>query len=152
MSNLRSARKKLDPDRVWIAERTRLEKLRIAKQVIVERAKKDAAFAAEVMKAVGDMLPKEIKEACEMSVASLSITDADKRAEELWKPTSDEIATGLPTSIVPCDMSVKNIVSGDETYKLTKVVQMDGGGERLVNPNEEIMDSPNSGIDFTAKT
>ena len=93
MSNSRSLRRKLDPKKVWLAQQVAEEKIKIARQVVIERAKKDAAFAAEVLKAVGDNLPKEIREACEESVKA-------------YKP----------------------IVGGDETYKLTEVAPMDGGG------------------------
>lgn len=122
MSNLRSFQRHLNPQKVWFANQVSEEKLKIARQVVMERAKKDAAFAADVLKAVGDALPKEIKEACEASVAAPKVTTvkvdesglsqetmpekcyqidkemglvaADKRADELWKPTSEEIGIG----------------------------------------------------------
>jgi hypothetical protein len=70
MSSLRSFKRHLDPKKVWLAQQVAIEKVKIARQVVAERAKKDAAFAAEVLKAVGDNLPKEIKEACEEGIKS----------------------------------------------------------------------------------
>ena len=69
MSKTRSFKRHLNPQKVWLANQVAEEKIKIARQVVLERAKKDAAFAADVLKAVGDGLPKEIKEACEASVA-----------------------------------------------------------------------------------
>lgn len=109
MSSLRSLRRKLDPKKVWLANQVAEEKIKIARQVVIEQAKKDAAFAAEVLKAVGENLPAEIKTACEESV----------KAHE-------------------------PIVGGDETYKLTQEVQLDGGGTILVDPNTEVTDGPDS--------
>lgn len=100
-----------------MAKEVEQKRIELARQVVLERAKKDAEFAADVLKAVGDNLPKEIKEACEESIKS-------------HEP----------------------IVGGDETYKLTKEVQLDGGGTILVDPNEEIMDGPDSAIDVPSKT
>ncbi len=70
MSTLRSFKRKLKPSKVWLAEQVALEKVKIARQVIIEQAKKDSVFAAEIIKAVGDKLPKDIKEVCEESVAN----------------------------------------------------------------------------------
>src|ERR1035437_5651935 len=70
MSKTRSFKRHLNPQKVWLANQVAEEKIKIARQVVLDRAKKDAAFAADVLKAVGDGLPKEIKEACEVSVAA----------------------------------------------------------------------------------
>ena len=70
MSSLRSFKRRLDPNKVWLAQQVAIEKVKIARQFVVEHAKKDAAFAADVLKAVGNNLPKEIKKACEESVKS----------------------------------------------------------------------------------
>lgn len=115
MSKLRSFKRHLNPSKVWLANQVAEEKIKIARQVVLERAKKDAEFAADVLKAVGENLPKEIKEACEETIKN------------------------------------QPIVGGDETYKLTKEVQLDGGGTILVDPNEEIMDGPDSAIDIPPK-
>lgn len=111
MSTLRSFRRKLDPYRVAIAKDMEQKRLVLARQVVLERAKKDAEFAADVLKAVGENLPKEIKEACEETLKN------------------------------------QPIVGGDETYKLTKEVQLDGGGTILVDPNEEILDGLEGMVD-----
>lgn len=82
MSKTRSFKRHLNPQKVWLANKVAKEKLKIARQVVLERAKKDVVFAADVLKAVGDALPKEIKEACEASVNSASIAEADKMMVE----------------------------------------------------------------------
>jgi hypothetical protein len=74
MSKTRSFKRHLNPQKVWLANQVAEEKIKIARQVVLERAKKDAAFAADVLKAVGENLPKEIKEACEASVATSKVT------------------------------------------------------------------------------
>ena len=187
MSQLRSFKRHLKQSKVWLANQVAEEKIKIARQVVLERAKKDAAFASDVLKAVGDALPKELKEACEESVSrekvpvttekALALADeisdltpvpqidldkeanrviletcaeskklheptlveADKRADELWKPTSDEV--GGP------------IVGGDLTYQMVPV-QTDGGGEILVHETE-LLDYPRDGdeppLDITEK-
>lgn len=119
MSKLRSFQRHLNPSKVWLANQVAEEKIKIARQVVLDHAKKDAAFAADVLKAVGENLPKEIKEACEESVR-----------EQAKKALEDD--------------AMKPIVGGDTTYKLTEVVQLDGGGTILVDPNEQIMDGPDS--------
>lgn len=78
MSKLRSAARKLDRYRVMLAQETERQRIEVAKKVVKERAEKDLEFAHDVLKAVGDNLPKEIKEACEATVARET-----KKAEEV---------------------------------------------------------------------
>ena len=102
MSKLRSFKRHLDPAKVWLANHVAEDRIKNARQVVLDRAKKDAEFAAEVLKVVGDNLPEEIKEACEASVASIpqgasdvnpNVTDkelqeaADKAVDEDLNPT-----------------------------------------------------------------
>ena len=122
MGNSRSAKRNLSARHVWIAQETQKQKIALAKKMVEERCKKDAEFAADVLKAVGENLPKEIREAAEATIAQKKIED------------------------------MKPIVGGDETYKLTKEVQLDGGGTILVDPNEDIVDGPNSAIDVFEKS
>ena len=101
MSKLHGFRRGLDPYRVALAQQNEKERVKIARQVVIERAKIDAEFAADVLKSVGDNLPKEIKEACEASIAGVpqgasefnpEVTDVelqeadDKAVEEDLKP------------------------------------------------------------------
>jgi len=159
MSKLRSFKRHLNPSKVWLANQVAEEKIKIARQVVLERAQKDAAFAADVLKAVGDALPKEIKEACEASVArvpqgasDVNPNVTDKELEEAAEISVEELLVDLDKEsnrviLEVCEESKKihePIVGGDTTYKLTEVVQLDGGGEILVDPNEQIMDGPDS--------
>ncbi len=177
MSKLSGFRRKLDPKKVWLANQVAEEKIKIARQVVIEQAKKDAQFAADVLKAVGENLPKEIKEACEASVKEKTLTETmtedaktNPAVKRLMEETKGLVAKwdktglldGIKDDINPSKMAVllesqpkqiidEPLVGGDETYKLTKMVPMDGGGVALVDPNEEIMDGPDSAIDFPPK-
>ena len=136
MSKLRSFRRHLNPAKVWLANQVAEEKIKIARQVVLERAKKDAAFANDVLKAVGDALPKEIKEACEASVAGVPQGASDVNPNV----TDAELQEAADKAV---EEDLKPVVGGDTTYKLTEVVQLDGGGEILVRP-EGLTDGPNS--------
>lgn len=70
MSGLRSMRRKLQIDKVRLAEQVQYERIQLARQVVKERCEKDVEFAKDVLKAVGEALPQEIKEACEKTIAS----------------------------------------------------------------------------------
>jgi hypothetical protein len=89
MSKTRSFKRHLNPAKVWLANQVAEEKIKIARQVVLDRAKKDAAFAADVLKAVGDALPKEIKEACEESVSREKIPVTVEQAHVLADEISD---------------------------------------------------------------
>jgi len=118
MGNLRTSRRSLKNKNVWIAQETEKQRIQLARKVIAERAAKNADFAAELIKVVGDNLPKEIKEVCEESVR-----------EHAKKVLEDD--------------AIKPIVGGDLTHTLVPV-QTDGGGEILVNP-DQLPDSPKDG-------
>ena len=120
MSNLRSAARKLDRYRVMLAKETERQRIEVAKKVVKERAEKDLEFAQDVLKAVGDNLPKEIKEACEATVARET-----KKAEETeWL---------LKKAALEDDAMVS--VGGDLTHTLVPE-QTDGGGTILVSETE----------------
>lgn len=90
MSKLKSASRKLDRYRVMLAQDTERQRIEVAKKVVKERAEKDLEFAQDVLKAVGDNLPKEIKETCEATVARET-----KAAEEVkWLKEKAEIEDG----------------------------------------------------------
>jgi 23S rRNA maturation-related 3'-5' exoribonuclease YhaM len=108
MSKTRSFKRHLNPAKVWLANQVAEEKIKIARQVVLERAKKDAAFAADVLKAVGDALPKEIKEACEESVKQKDIKDRlmeeTKGLVAKWDKTG--LLDGIKNDIDKSEMSV----------------------------------------------
>ncbi|MCX6654467.1 MAG: hypothetical protein NTY03_05015 [Candidatus Bathyarchaeota archaeon] len=130
MSKLRSFKRHLNPSKVWLAQQVAEEKIKIARQVVLERAQKDAAFAADVLKAVGDALPKEIKEACEESVRNQSVMVVEN-------PEAKVVAE----AVVHLDDGMV-------------VVQSDGGGPLIVHETQlpdYPTDGPNSAIDFPEK-
>ena len=157
MSKLRSFARKLDPYRVAFAKQVEQERLKLARQAVMERAKKDAEFAADVLKAVGDALPKEIKEACEESVKNSVPQMIDKNGlptnAAFFNPPEAGIEL-MKKQLEEREAAMKPIVGGDTTHELTEVVQLDGGGEILVRPEElpgYPMDGPDSAIDLPEK-
>jgi len=69
MGALRSARRKLNEKSVWIAQEVQRKQIELAQKFVKERVEKDAEFARDVLKAVGDNLPSDIKKAAEETVA-----------------------------------------------------------------------------------
>ena len=146
MSKTRSFKRHLNPAKVWLANQVAEEKIKIARQVVLERAQKDAAFAADVLKAVGDALPKEIKEACEASVAGVPQGASDVNLNVTDKELQEAANKAVEEDLKP-------IVGGDLTYQMVPV-QTDGGGEILVHETE-LPDYPRDGdeppLDITEK-
>lgn len=108
MSKLRSFKRHLDPKKVWLANQVAEEKIKIARQVVLERAKKDAEFAADVLKAVGDALPKEIREACEESVKQKDIKDLlmDETKGLVAKWDKSGLLEGIKSDVEKTNMTV----------------------------------------------
>ncbi len=79
MSSLSRYKRHLNPGKVYLAEKVAVEKIRLAHQVVLDRAQRDAEFAADVLKAVGENLPPEIKTACEKTISE---ADAKKLGEK----------------------------------------------------------------------
>ena len=95
MSALTSFKRRLKPNKVYLAQKVAEKKIEFARNVVLDRAKRDAEFAADVLKAVGDGLPKEVKEACEKSVS-----DAKTKAlVEKWEKTGLLEGTGSNSSL-----------------------------------------------------
>jgi|FAXJ01.1.fsa_nt_gi hypothetical protein len=129
MSNLRSFQRHLKPEQVHLANQVSTEKLKIARQVVLDRVKKDAEFAADVLKAVGDSLPKEIKEACEKSVKNRLNPEDTIHGKKI---TREEALSGL------------DLIVGDDLTPTMVPVQTDGGGKTLVHETE-LLDYPTDG-------
>ncbi len=70
MSILRSAKRKLRTDKVLFAEQVRYERNELIKKAVVDRLKTDVEFAKDVIRAVGDNLPANIKEAADKVIAA----------------------------------------------------------------------------------
>ena len=95
MSALTSFKRRLKPNKVYLAQKVAEKKIEFARNVVLDRAKRDAEFAADVLKAVGDGRPKEVKEACEKSVS-----DAKTKAlVEKWEKTGLLEGTGSNSSL-----------------------------------------------------
>jgi hypothetical protein len=61
MSKSKSASRKLDPYRVQMAQRLQAKKHELAMEMVADRVRKDAEFAADVLKIAGDTLREDIK-------------------------------------------------------------------------------------------
>jgi hypothetical protein len=83
MSSLSSFKRRLNPKRVYLAEKVAVEKIKIVKQVVFERVQKDAEFATDVLKAVGDSLPPDLKAECEKTISESNA----KKLVEKWGAT-----------------------------------------------------------------
>lgn len=135
MGNLRSVKRNLSKRHVWLAEETQRQKIELAKKFVEERCKKDAEFAADVIKAVGENLPKEIKEVAEATIAA-SKEMGVCHCGELCEAHTEGNSNHAPVAMEP-------IVGGDLTHEMVPV-QTDGGGEILVHPTE-LLDYPRDG-------
>ena len=90
MSALSGNRRRLNPSKVYVAQKTAVAKIEIAKKVVLERAEKDAKFAADVLKAVGSELTDEARAVCEKSVKEAK----QKALIEKWEKTGLLNGTG----------------------------------------------------------
>jgi predicted transcriptional regulator len=63
MGNLRKLKRNLKEKNVWFAKEVEKQRIELVKKMLIERVEKDAKFAEELMKAIGENLPPEIKEA-----------------------------------------------------------------------------------------
>ena len=96
MSALTSFKRRLKPNKVYLAQKVAEKKIEFARNVVLERAKRDAEFAADVLKAVGENLPTEVKEACEKSVS-----DAKTKAlVDKWEATTEVSGESLKTAVI----------------------------------------------------
>lgn len=82
MSALSGCKRRLKRESVFLATKVAEEKIKLARQVVLDRAQRDPEFAADVLKAVGDNLPTEIKVACEKSVATAKAKTLVKKWEK----------------------------------------------------------------------
>jgi ribosomal protein L31E len=69
MGKLRSIKRKLKLDKVQMAEQVQYERVKLAKKMVEERVKVDSEFAQDVINAVGENLPSEIRKFAEESIA-----------------------------------------------------------------------------------
>jgi len=69
MSKSKSAGRKLDEKRVWIAQKVAQKRNELAKEMVKERIKTDAKFASEVLKSLGELLPEDFKKIAQETIA-----------------------------------------------------------------------------------
>ena len=68
MGTFRSLRRKLNAEKVWVAQKVAEKRNEIVKAFVEERVKEDAEFAQDVLNAVGENLPENIKKAAEETI------------------------------------------------------------------------------------
>jgi hypothetical protein len=105
MSALRKLHRNLDPRRVYIADHVAAERIKVARQVVKERCDKDAEFARDVLKAVGDALPKEIKETCEKTIAADNQAKVEETKALVEKWDKSGLLEGIKDDITPSKLT-----------------------------------------------
>lgn len=68
MGNSRSIRKHLNHRKIWIAQQFQKKQIEKEKQIVAERVKTDVEFAKDVIKAVSDNLPDDIRKSAEKTI------------------------------------------------------------------------------------
>ena len=91
---------------------------------MLERAKCDAEFAADVLKAVGENLPPEVQEACEKSIFD---------DEQLKKSTKLYDESGLANASPSQETQLSDDMPLGDGYV---AVQSDGGDKIIVHETE----------------
>lgn len=136
MGAARSLRRKLNAEKVWVAQEVAQKRTEIVKMFVEERVKQDAEFAADVLKAVGDALPENIKKAAEETVKNgprETLEEETKRLYDKWKDTAvfdRETDPSLMTPIV--ESQAKELLNDGTLVKLAN----DAIKRKLqVNPN-----------------
>lgn len=141
MGNLRSAKRQLKKRNVWIAQEVEVQRVKLAQKAVEERCKKDAEFAADVLKAVGENLPQEIKDVAEETIKRETLVKSLEVASDFNPEVTDaELQTAADDAVKE---DLKPIIGGDLTHEMVPV-QTDGGGEILVHPTQ-LPDYPRDG-------
>ena len=83
MSKLKSLGRKLKPNRVDYAIKVHDKRRELAHNLIRERAAKDKEFAQDIINAVGDGLPSDIREIADKTIAGVSEVSDEKLQEVL---------------------------------------------------------------------
>ena len=147
MTKLNSYCKHLKPGKIYLAEKVAFERIKLARQVVVDRAEKDAEFAKDVLKAVGDKLSPEAKAICEKSVADAKT----KELAEKWEKTGLLDVPGSANSnmavIIESQERTPIEIPSNEDINLGDgfiATQSDGGGMVIV-PETYFPDFPRDG-------
>lgn len=89
MGTFRSLRRKLNAEKVFIAEKVAQKRTELVKAFVEERVKKDAEFAQDVLNAVGENLPENIKKAAEETVRNGTKEKLLAETKDLYKKWPD---------------------------------------------------------------
>ena len=112
MGNTRSLRRKLNAEKVFIAEQVAQKRTELVKKFVEERVKTDVEFASDVLKAVGDALPENIKKIAEETVKNGKTDAVVKKWEKtgLFGPETD------PSLMTPIVESQTKQLLNDGTF------------------------------------
>jgi hypothetical protein len=85
MGNMRKFKRGLQSDKVYVAEKTQQEKMKLVKKMVSDRIQKDANFAKELIDTIGEVLPPEMKKEAEEKIAKTKADIDAVAAEKLEK-------------------------------------------------------------------
>jgi hypothetical protein len=136
MGNTRSLRRKLNAEKVFIAEQVAQKRTEIVKKFVEERVKKDAEFASDVLKAVGDALPENIKKIAEETIKNSKTEAVVKKWGNTGLFDQEEINPSLMKPIV--ESQAKELLTDGTLAKLANDAIK---GKLQVNPNTKTSQS-----------
>ena len=137
MGTFRSLRRKLNAEKVWIAQQVTEKRTEIVKAFVEERVKEDAEFAQDVLNAVGENLPENIKKTAEETIKNHTKEKLMAETKDLYKKWKD---VGVIDSINPDASLMKPIVESQAKKllndgTLAKLANNAIKGKLQVNPN-----------------
>lgn len=136
MGILRSLRKKLNAEKVWVAQEVAARRKEIVKEFVEARVKEDAEFAQDVLNAVKEGLPENIKQAAEETLKNgpRQQVDNENPIVKKWENTGifDRKETD-PSLMIPIVESQAKKLLTDGT--LAKLVDNAIKGKLQVSPN-----------------
>lgn len=146
MSKLRSARRKLNEKYIRIAQEVTQKRKDFVKELVKERIKKDAEFASDVLKAVGELLPEDFKKIAEETIANETSQKTEAQINALtrgvildgkllnanWVPSAVKIAIESAKGFQQEIVNEVDIPLEDGFV----ATQSDGGGTIIVHETE----------------
>lgn len=130
MGTFRSLRRKLNAEKVWVAQEVAEKRNEIVKAFVEERVKEDAEFAQDVLNAVGENLPENIKKAAEETIKNAKTEAVVKKWEKTGIFAGKETDPSLMTPIV--ESQAKELLDDGTLAKLANDAIK---GKLQVNPN-----------------
>lgn len=99
---MRKFKRGLQSDKVYVAEKTQQEKIKLVKNMVSDRIQKDANFAKELIDTIGEVLPPEMKKEAEEKIAKTK-ADIDANAAEKLEKLEPTIEKAGKECYLPID-------------------------------------------------